>query len=148
MSKRKPLYSTVRASPPTTASCSSTTHPTPKFDSSYAAVNPAGPAPRITTRIALSPVFNLLLAAWTPRLAPLQTHYVSELLTLVDGRPTICHRYVKKRSSGPQSERPADSAGNERATPGGGTRRSHCCTGSHIGRFHRRRRARTGTGQD
>src|SRR5580700_4654002 len=81
MSKRKPLCSTVRASPPTIASCSSTTHPNPKFDSSYAAVNPAGPAPRITTRIALSPVFTIFpggLATSSPRLAPLRTHEVSE----------------------------------------------------------------------
>src|SRR5688572_32012862 len=49
MSNLKPLYSTLRARPPTCASCSRTTTGTPRRVSSYAAVRPAGPAPMTTT---------------------------------------------------------------------------------------------------
>src|SRR5689334_83882 len=49
MSKRNPLYSTVRAMPPTCASCSTTRTGRPWVTSWYAAVRPAGPAPMIMT---------------------------------------------------------------------------------------------------
>src|SRR5919198_962027 len=48
MSKRKPLYSTVRAMPPTCESFSNTWTGCPCAASRYAAVRPAGPAPMTT----------------------------------------------------------------------------------------------------
>ena len=50
ISKRNPLYSTVRARPPTVLSASSTVTWWPLPARRYAAVRPAGPAPQITTR--------------------------------------------------------------------------------------------------
>src|SRR5690242_13921053 len=48
MSKRHPSRTAVRLMPPTTTSDSSTVDVAPRFESMYAAVSPAGPAP-ITT---------------------------------------------------------------------------------------------------
>src|ERR1044072_2606931 len=49
MSKRKPLYSTVCASPPTRSFASITVTGTPSSADWKAAVRPAGPAPMTTT---------------------------------------------------------------------------------------------------
>jgi hypothetical protein len=90
----------IEARPPTTASCSRTTHGMPKFESSYAAVSPAGPAPRITTLQRFSPTCDFTSAPHAPIMHVAQAGHFRDVRTEgIGAAPGFCHYYVKKRSS-------------------------------------------------
>src|SRR5688500_13741322 len=76
MSNRNPLYSTVRARPPTSLSFSRITTGTPRVVSSYPAARPAGPAP-ITTTEDGGCCFSLFIKVPRERDVQLERHLTS-----------------------------------------------------------------------